>query len=198
MIQDRNILGSRCGLTLLEAIMAMAMGAMIFIPLFMAFGVAIKTWDEHILREELCQQARIAMDRIVSELRDTVRLVGDDVDDLDLNVLEFYTRNVALDGWEAEIIKYEYNDLETPGNNILYRSQDGGTLYPIAGSDGNPMIGVSAFSYNPYKVEGGIFKDLETGDPISAADGVLVSLSLATGDGMKEISLSSRVEFKNK
>jgi len=198
-IKQSSILGSTRGLSLLESVMAVALGAMIFIPLTMAFNVAIKTWDEHAVNDELYQHARVAMDRLTRELRHAIRLV----DQEDPQELKFYTRrDTGTNPWVWEAVRYQKAQIPSTSLFGLSRNQNLDPPYFIAGSDGYPSVTVNSFSYVLYKVEeieGQLqFQPLDTGDPISAADVVWVGLTLTNEDSTKSVILTSRVALRNK
>ncbi len=176
--------------------MAVALGAVVFIPLTMAFNVAIKAWDKNTVNEELYQHARVAMDRLVSDVEHAGGLLNFD----DAATMEIYTRNVVDENWDAEVIQYAWNDFISPGNYILYRSEDGSAPFAIAGSDYEPRVNVAGFTYTPYKWNDGSsdFEYFNLGDPVNDAQGILLALNVENADGTKSVTLVTEVNFRNK
>jgi len=174
--------------------MALALGLIIFVPLTVAFNAAVKTWDEHIAMEELYQHGRVAMERITSELRYATHLV----DKEDSGKLKFYTRNLIDKNWDPEVIWYETQQIPSYWFDGLARKQEGDPFYFIAGGEVSPGIKINLFIYEVHKVSGGLFVPLGDSEPISAADVVKVRLDLATEDDKYWLTLTSRVQLRNK
>ena len=197
MMRNKGIhfMRSRAGLSLFETIMALVLGAMVFLPLTMAFNVAIKVWNEHIINDELHQHARVAMDRLTSELRYAIRIEDSGFPDK----LWFRTRNLIDDNWDSELIKYEKLEIvSAPKMDALKRSEEGSPFYTIAGSDLEPRFQVTNFDHDFYKVAGGNLQVLGGLDTMDDVEVVEVNLTVANEDMTKSITLVSRVDLRYK
>lgn len=123
------------GVTLIELVMALLLGAVIMVPLSMGFSFGLKSWNSNKIKSELIQHARVAMYRMTSELRYAESIV--DKRSIN-NELEFATTHLidADDGIENIIYRVEsvpfllvrkvmedsieISDVEVAGTNFGY------------------------------------------------------------------------------
>jgi len=167
------------------------------VPMFRAFNLAIQNWESDEDFNELSQQARIAMQRITSELRYAAG-IKDHSNPYDLY---FFTRTLLNNGWEVENIEYWLRTTAGAPYYALMRSQDDkATEYAIAGS---PVASVSGISVISFELEflqwtGSNFAVVQSSDPSDWIDTVGINLTLEKVGTSKTVSLSSRIKLRNK
>jgi len=176
--------------------MAMALSALVLAPLLMGLNIVLKDWEEERIQSELLQHARVAMQRITSELRYASGIYDHNNPD----VLTFFTRTLLDDDWAIEKIKYWREDAGD-GTFLLYRGVDSGggyEPYPIAGAMGSSLAGISVpgFVIKYFRLDGDNLNELASTEKDYLVDLVEVSLTLACG--AKTVSLSSRIKLRNK
>ena len=89
------------GVTLIELVLALALIAIILISLTSIFNISLKAWSASGKKTELVQNARIAMERMMSDLRYAVS-----ISQFSDNVLEFDTRYLVNEDDSIETITY--------------------------------------------------------------------------------------------
>ena len=111
------------GITLIEAVLALALVALILASLTGILNVSLKSWRMGSERDEVIQNGRVAMDRIISDLRYAVSISR-----FRQAILEFDTVYLENEDDYAETISYYKS------GTGLYRSVDGQANPPeIAG-----------------------------------------------------------------
>lgn len=110
------------GITLIEVSLALALIAAILVSLTNVLNISLKNWEFSGRRNELTQNGRVAMDRIISDLRYAVS-----ISEFNEGVLQFDTRYLENEDDSIEVIRY---DKKSDSN--LYRSVDAGSPAVIA------------------------------------------------------------------
>ncbi len=172
-------------LTLIEAVLALTLGALVLASLTMVFKTGWQSWKEDSERSELIQHARVAMWRIMDDLR-----YAQAIDELPTSgssgSLQFTTENL-LSG--SGVIRYELLSSE------LSRVVEG------VGSEiaGSPTEGIYVTSLDStlLKIESGDLVALDADNNPGDAVAVRVDLTLQDADGDSFI-LSSMAKLRNK
>lgn len=111
------------GLTLIEVILTMAIVGLVLTSVVAVLDLGLKSWRFQEEKGELLQNGRVAMRRLIDELRygraQSVNISAG-------NIIEFDTVYLIDDDSGVEKITYSFS------NNILYRSVDNGTPREVA------------------------------------------------------------------
>lgn len=174
--------------TLIELILALALGALILASLTTVFRTGWQSWNEDNERSEFIQHARVAMWRITDDLRYAKSL--DQLASGSSGNLQFTTKNLPDTG-AIRVIRYEVADSE------LKRIEQG-TSSKIAGSS-SEGINVTALNSTPLKI------DIDTGNLVALVGGdspgdaiaVRVELTLQDADG-DSFTVISTAKLRNK
>ena len=161
----------RCkGFTLLEATLALSVGALILVSLTNVFQSTRAGWKVANYKSDMTQHARVAVSRMTSELRYATRLTLDGG-----NLVEFETNNLLdSDKMTTETIRYSLNP------PYIERSVNGGAINFVAGG---VNTSVSDLLFQPLKIDaGGDLVPLVAGDPVSLAVAVQIHLTLSDPD----------------
>jgi len=184
------------GFTLLETVLALAIGALVVISLSNLFQVSLASWEQSMDRSELLQHTRVALQRITMELRYATELVDTRSTP---NTLTFNTVNLEDDDSGVEEISYY---IDQPVEN-LHRSVDGGGGQFVAGNSsfwsGQPGdVNVVMLWVGPMKWDGagGSLVYLNPWDPITDATAVEISMTLQDRD-YSPITLTTMVTLRN-
>ncbi|MFC1808982.1 PilW family protein [Candidatus Omnitrophota bacterium] len=171
------------GFTLLEVVLALAVSVVIISAVTMAFQVSLKSSRSTFSKNEALQHARLAMNKIVRDLRYAVKIKVFPTD-----LLGFYTRTRVNDDWNAEVIQYQRN------GDFLERSVDGGAPTIIAGV-GAGDVRVSILQTILLKSDGsnGLTSTGDVNDPVLAVE---VTLGVIDKFG-KEVRLISTARLMN-
>ena len=105
---------SRRGMTLIEAVLSLALIALILVSLTNVLNVSLKAWRLSGRDDDLIQNARVAMERMTSDIRYAVA-----ISEFSGGALEFSTRYVEDEDDQTEVIRYYKS------GSGLYRSVDG-------------------------------------------------------------------------
>ena len=182
---------SKRAFTLIEAVMAATLTAVIFTVLTSVFKAGTKAMDSISKDNELAQHARVTMGRIVSELRYAERgtVFGN-------NVLQFSTRKLVDNDDDVETIQYGRS--VSAGRQYIQRAIDGGAGAVVGGTlIGNvDPIDATLFRSTGYKRSAGILTALVAGDTADMAVAVEVGLEFQDNSG-DALNLVSFVTFRN-
>lgn len=173
------------GFTLLEAMLSIAIGALILASLTVTFKVGKQNWNINSVRSELVQHARIGMSRLTTELRYATQLNQGDT-----TAIEFDT-TVLLDNDDAtvETVRYEIT------GGVLKRTA-GGVQKTVAG-DTVKGIAISFAAVDPVKLDAADnVVPLDVADPLSMAIGVAVTMTVNQPAGNQALSLKTLVKFR--
>ena len=190
MMRQMTGKNSREAFTLIELLLALTVSAVILGTLTMALHVSFEGWRHGQADQDLAMHLRSAMNRIVTELRYTHKLIQ-----AGSGVLEFDTKLLVNTDDEVERIKYEVTS--SGSQSTLVRSVDGGIPYVVAGtSSGEEIVKVVSFVTQGYKLQTGSLMTLTGGDLIDIATAVEVSIVLQDEDG-KTLQSSSMAYLRN-
>lgn len=188
-MRDNIIYKSHDGaVTLIELVLALALGALILASLTIVFKTGWQSWKENNEKSELIQHARVAMWRITDDLRYAQQLDELPASGYSGN-LQFTTVNLFSD---PAVIRYEVveSELRRIAEEISSK---------IAGSS-SEGISVTAMDSTPFKlgVSGNLVAlDAGAGDVASDAIAVKVDLTLQDADG-NSFTLGSTAKLRNK
>lgn len=146
------------GVTLIETVLAMSLVALILSSLTVILSVSLKSWELSDEKDELVQNGRVAMDRIISDLRYAISFTQSSG-----GVLEFETK--YLEDKEAEKVK---DDIE-----IIKYEKSGSSIYRSVDSQASSEIAAYVDSF-------GI--TLLDADGDKTTDSVIIKLKLKSGD----------------
>ena len=182
------------GLSLLEAIMALALGSVLLAAVAMMGILSLKNRDMLNTKGELLHQTRLAVARISAELRYATKLLQ--AESTPHAYLEFETTNLIDADPGVETIRFS----RTSGNAYLIRTVDGtGTLY-LAGIPKNVteyITRVTVFEVKPMRVDGGDNLVDLGGSPLSEAVAVQFALTLEDVDSGETVKVSTMVKMRN-
>ncbi|MBN1492854.1 MAG: prepilin-type N-terminal cleavage/methylation domain-containing protein [Candidatus Omnitrophica bacterium] len=151
---------SKTGFTLFEVILSLAVSAVIISAVAMAFQVSLTNSRLTFSNNEALQHARLAMDKIIRDLRYAAKIKGAPTD-----VLEFYTRTRVNDDWHAEVILYHKN------GDVLERSINGEPATVIAGvGPGDIRISVLQTRLLKENTTGGLTNAMGVHDAVVAVE----------------------------
>ncbi len=171
---------------MLELIMAMALAVFVLSTMAVFMKISQEAWYDSTQHSDLVQHARVAMSRIVNDLRYASQWNGYDSI---LNTWGFVTVNLTEGGAAVTAVQYQLN------SGKLLRKININQWYVVAGSEMNSRIRVVEFNPSAYAVDSS--NNLYT--PVSAIDVqyVVVTLKLQDETG-KEFVLRSGVDLRNK
>lgn len=183
------------GFTLLESLLAMMLGVMVLLPLATAFQISTKGWQKAYEEDELLNHARIAMSRMVSDMRYAVILVQCDstAGNVTLNIA---TRTRENNDWTVEYITYSW----VSGNPL--KRQVGGESAPssLAGLDPPGTVVVDTFEVSLFKKVSGnlVAMNLLAGDTLSMAVAVKFDLTMRDTASNRTVTLTSTAKMRNR
>lgn len=116
--EPKNLFSSKQGFTLVEVLVAVAVGALIIILTYTSYSLAVRLTDRENSKIELVQNGRVVLDRLTREFRQALEIVTDlpevNDDPLDPPAIEI----TFQDGHGAEPIRYLRYYLD---NSALHR-----------------------------------------------------------------------------
>lgn len=160
------------GITLIEVSLALALIAAILVSLTNVLNVSLKNWEFSGRRNELIQNARVAMDRIISDLRYAVS-----ISDFNGGVLQFDTRYLENEDDSVEVVRYYKSD------SNLYRSVDDQPDPPVIAD------WVDSFDIT--------LRDANGQSVASAAQAAFAEISLILVNGNDTFTLTSCAHMRN-
>ncbi|MBL7170470.1 MAG: prepilin-type N-terminal cleavage/methylation domain-containing protein [Candidatus Omnitrophica bacterium] len=164
------------GITLIEVILALALGALILASLTGILNISLKSWELSEESNELIQIGRVAMERIMSDIRYAVSLST-----FSGGVLEFDTKYLDEDD-DVETIKYEKSGSDI--NRSVKENSNYGQANPIANY-------VDSFGITLLRANG-------TSTPqANQAASVKIDLTLVSGDETFEITSTAHMRNYN-
>ena len=139
-----KVMRNKTGFTMVEVVLAIALGAVILTSLSMMFNVSIKGWRANEAQSELMQHARIALTNITRDLRHLLWF-----ENVDADTCEFYAENFLGSSPEILLVRYHYDS----ANNILSRFYDKGTssIDSVIAGDVLEDIRVDTVNFIPLK-----------------------------------------------
>ena len=184
----------RGGYSLIEVVLALALGALVLSSLTACFVVSRRQWKKVQYQSQILQHLRIALDRICTELRyaDTLTSVG-------TSVLGFTTTNLINDTPDIETIQYS-RDMATM--SILRNvSTVPGAWEILAGTptlNTPEVVYVGAMNTSAYKLDASNYLvPLDVADPLSLAVAVKLRVEVAGTEG-ESLNIETLVKLRNK
>lgn len=182
------------GFTLMESLLALALGVMVLLPLATAFQISAQGWQQAYEEDELLNHARIAMSRMVADLRYAVTVnfvvsTGSNVN------LTFTTRTRENNDWSVEYIKYTW----VSGEPLKRQINSETAPIALAGLDPPGTIVVNAFAVTAYKKVGGnlVALNLLGGDTLSMTVAVQIDLTMQDTASSRTVTLTSLAKMRN-
>lgn len=176
----------RRGMILLELVMAMTLAVFVLSTMTVFMKISREAWYGSARHSDLLQHARVAMSRIVNDLRYASQWNGySDV----LNSWGFSTANLTEGGTAVTAVQYQLN------SGKLLRKTNVNSWRVVAGSQTSSRIQVVEFNPGVYAVDGS--NNLYA--PMFPADAkyIVVTLKLRDETG-KQFVLRSGVDLRNK
>ena len=178
--------GNNRGFSLLEVVMAVAIGALLMVSLTTVFQVNKQNWNVNNRRSEMLQHARVAMSRLSTELRYATNLVQADSSTIVFETTELLDMNNST----TETIRYEN------GGFNIQRSVDGGTRQIIAGDEKSTGIQARFSSIVPVKLDvSNNVVPLDVSDPLSTAIGLQFTMTIQDSSA-QQLSVTTMVKFR--
>ena len=185
----------------MECVLALTLGVIVLAPVTMAFKVSLSGWEETYKHDELLNHARMAMARMVSDLRYAVTILQ--ADSATHSYLEFTTRNLLDDTWDAETLMF----YRTNGNPVLYRRVVEGEGAHLIGSKlaglntTEGIIQVDAFEITPLKKATSgdpILLDTSGGDTLDMTVAVQMALTMSDTESGDSVTVTSVAKLRNR
>lgn len=188
---------NKAGMSLVEAVLALSLGAVVLTTLTAVFTTSLHSWDENNDRDVLISHAQAAMNRMVYELRYATAL--NDVANGDPTQIDFDTTNLLDDDSGVENVVYQMWLSQSEIHRLVSGDVTQSLDQPLAGYvDPAHNITVSGFSVTALKLDGatGDLVDLG-GSPLSSAVAVEISLTLMNPDDGDSVTLTSVARMRN-
>lgn len=186
----------RRGFTLVECVLALALGALLLIPLTIALNIYLQNFEEGSEQSELMQHARVAFSRIAREAR-----YADSLVEARIGRLEFNTTTLEdADAGTIERIAYQLaggalnrsvNGLPSPSGQAVAGTQTAANTLTL--------VQVNSFVNTPLKLDGAenLVPMVIPPDNIANAVAVRTQMNLADND-LDILSISTVVKLRNK